>query len=766
MAENRYTSAHWGSYRFEGDGEALNLVPLEADPAPSLIGKGWLAAVRDTDTRILTPAIRKGWLDNRDRQRMGDDSFVEVSWDEALDLAAGELDRVRREHGNDAIFGGSYGWASAGRFHHTQSQLHRFLNTIGGYAYSVNTYSHAAAEVLLPYVTGMSNRQFQDETTSWSLIAEHCELLVCFGGLSGRTAQIASSGTSTHEVETWLMRMHEKGAAFVNVSPLRSDMPAILDADEIAIRPNTDTALMLGLAHCLISEDLHDRAFLDRYTTGWSRFERYLLGTEDGIPKTPDWAAAICDVAADRIRVLARSMATHKTMIAMTWGIQRADHGEQPLWMGITLAAMLGRIGQPGTGFVFGHGSTEPVGRPKKLIRWPSMPQGDNPVTAFIPVARIADMLLDPGGSFSFDGEKRTYPDTRLIYWAGGNPFHHHQDLFRLQQAWTKPETVIVNDVWWTATARRADIVFPITSPMERTDIMMSRRDPTLIFMDKQLEPLGQARSDHEVFQGLAARLGTLDAFTGGRTEAEWLRHLWHQTGETLRAQGIDLPDFDTFREMGWFTCPDVEEDNVLLDAFVADPDANPLRTESGRIEIFSQTIAGFELADCRGHPSWIEPVEWLGQVKQDAYPLHLISNQPRTRLHGQLDNSPVSKAGKITGREPLHVHPETALRASIGDGDVVLVSSPRGKCLAAAVLTEDIRPDTVALATGAWFDPQMVDGQLIDVHGNPNVLTIDKGCSGLSQGNIAHTTMVAIVKWQGPLPDISVHHQPTIERR
>jgi biotin/methionine sulfoxide reductase len=227
----RYASAHWGAYRAEGAGDDLRLLPLAEDPRPSVIGRGWLAATRDARLRVAAPAARKGWLERRDRDARNHDSFVEIGWDEALDLAAEELRRVRAAYGAGAIFGGSYGWASAGRFNHAQSQLKRFLNTIGGYVGAVDTYSHAAAEVLLPHITCMSNRAFQDEMTSWPLIAEHCRLLVCFGGVSGRTAQIASSGASEHEVEVWLARVRANGACIVNVSPNRSDMAAELEAE-------------------------------------------------------------------------------------------------------------------------------------------------------------------------------------------------------------------------------------------------------------------------------------------------------------------------------------------------------------------------------------------------------------------------------------------------------------------------------------------------------------------------------------------------------
>lgn len=763
--ENRYACAHWGSYRATGSGRTVRLEAVADDPTPSTIGAGWLGAVRDAGTRIRRPAVRKGWLDRCDSRSRNGDAFVEVDWDEALDLVASELRRVIDTHGNQAIFGGSYGWASAGRFHHAQSQLRRFLNTIGGYTSAVDTYSHATGEVLLPHITGMSNRVFQDEMTSWPLLVEHCELLVCFGGISGRTAQVMSSGTSRHEVDDWLAVAHRNGTRIVNISPNRSDMARALEAEWIAPRPNTDTALMMGIAYALIATDRVDRAFLDRYTVGWERLEAYLMGCIDGTPKTPDWAAGVTGLPAHAIRALADDMASHRTVVAVAWGIQRADHGEQPLWMGLALAAMLGGIGTPGGGFAFGYGSTTPVGRPGNHINWPSLAQGRNPVRSFIPVARISDLLLNPGETFTYDGETHVYPDIRLVYWVGGNPFHHHQDLNRLSEAWTRPETVIVNDIWWTATARRADIVLPISSPLERRDIMMNRRDPALIFMEQLLSPYAESRSDHAVFSDLAARLGTFDRFTEGRDEDGWLRFLWDEAMRIGAEAGVALPDYDAFRNVGRFDCPRTERTRLQFGAFIANPVNSPLRTPSGRIELFSQWIENLSLPDCPGHPVWIEPAEWLGKAVSDGM-LHLVSGQPWTRLHGQLDNGPGSRATKIKGREPAYLNHETAARYGVADGDIVILSNERGKCLAGAVLTEDVRPDVVWLATGAWFDPQRIEGQVVDVHGNANTLTLDKGTSGLSQGNIAHTTMVRLVRWTGPLPPLSVFDQPVFVER
>ena len=256
--------------------------------------------------------------------------------------------------------------------------------------------------------------------------------------------------------------------------------------------------------------------------------------------------------------------------------MQRADHGEQPLWAGLALAAVLGQIGKPGTGYAFGYGSVTVVGRPSRMIPWPSLPKAPNPVRDYIPVARIADALLHPGEPYAYNGTTRTYPDLKLVWWCGGNPFHHHQDLRRLEQAWTRPETVIVNEHSWTATARRADLVLPATTPLERDDLMMNRPDPVLLYMSQRHAPLGQARDDYDVFADIAEQLGHREAFTANRSTEGWLRHLWDEAGQVAQAHGFSLPAFDAFREMGRFDVPGGEDTRYVFKDFVADPDVHP----------------------------------------------------------------------------------------------------------------------------------------------------------------------------------------------
>ena len=761
MDNRSQTYTHWGAYEIEVADDRIVAVHGDAnDPDPSPIGQSLCDAV-DHRSRIERPMVRRGWLENgpSSRQGRGAEPFVAVPWDEALDLAAQELDRVAAAHGNGAIFGGSYGWASAGRFHHSQSQLHRFLNHHGGYSYSVNSYSTAAAQVIIPHVFGTPFLHMMDSMTVWPVIAEHGELVVMFGGMPLKNAQVNSGGIGRHTARDWQKRARGNGVEFVNIGPLASDAADFLEAQWLAVRPGTDTALMLGLAHTLFIEGLHDEAFLASHCVGFERFLPYLLG--DGAAKDADWAAGITGIAADDIRELARRMAGSRTLITLAWSLQRGDHGEQPYWMAATLAAMLGQIGLPGGGIGYGYAAEASMGNPVKRLSGLSLPQGDNPVAEFIPVARIADMLLNPGGAFDYNGRHLHYPDIRLVYWCGGNPFHHHQDLNRLVEAWKSPETIIVHEPWWTATARHADIVLPATTTLERNDIGRASNDDHIFAMHRALTPRGEARDDYHIFSGLASRLGFHDGFTEGRDEAGWLRHLYDVFRQRVSEQRIELPEFDDFWRDGHIALPLADEGRVIFEDFRRDPAAHPLETPSGRIEIYSDTIGGFAYDDCAGHAMWMEPAEWLGRAGD--YPLHLVSNQPTSRLHSQMDCGATSMAQKVAGREAAMIHPHDAAARGINDGDVVRLFNDRGACLAGARVTAEVMAGAVVLPTGAWYDPEAPAG--LDRHGNPNVLTLDKGTSRLAQGSSAHTTLVEIEKFMGDPPRVEAFDPPeTVE--
>ncbi len=750
----KYTAAHWGVYQFDpGDAD---LRPVADDPMPSRAGRGWVSAVTNRAARIVAPAVRRGWLTKDTGAGRCADSFVEISWDQATELVADEISRVRARYGNQAIFGGSYGWSSAGRFHHAQGQMRRLLAASGGYTSSRGTYSHAAAETLFPHIFGISLRDYQDQMTSLPLVAEHCEFLLAFGGISTRTAQISSSGTSTHMIGAWLAKLDEAGVRVLSIGPEKGEA-----REWLPIRPGTDTALILSLIHWITDAGHEDQAFLKHCTSGWNTLKAYIMGQADGVAKSPAWAAAICDIPVSTIEDLAATLVGKRSMITMTWGMQRADHGEQSIWSGLALAAVLGQIGQPGTGFGFGYGSVAAVGRAVRWIPWPSLPKAQNAIDDWIPTARIADALLHPGELYAYNGETRFYPDLKLVWWSGGNPYHHHQDLFRLEKAWTRPETVIVSEHSWTATARRADIVLPATTPLERDDLMLNRRDPTLVYMSRFCSPIGQARDDFDFCADIAERLGVRREFTEDRSTDAWLRHLWSGAIEVARANGIELPDFESFRGSGRYTIPEPDKNRTLFENFVSDPTGSPLSTESGRITLSNKTISQMGYADCPGHPTWLPPAE--GESLPDSA-FHLISGQPTTRLHGQNDQGEAARSAKKYGREVCLLHSLAADQIGIDDGEILRLYNERGACLCAARVSDDIRPDCLSLPTGAWFDPQVIEGVPTDVHGNPNVLTMDKGCSSLSQGCIAHSCVVFAEKWKKPLPELRVTKPPEID--
>ncbi|WP_296557700.1 molybdopterin guanine dinucleotide-containing S/N-oxide reductase [Pigmentiphaga sp.] len=757
--------SHWGAFTaVVADGRLQACEPFALDQAPSPILQSMPGMVH-SPLRIARPAVREGWLRDReraDRGARGSDRFVEVEWDVALKLVADELARVRTTHGDTSIFGGSYGWSSAGRLHHARTQTHRFLNAGGGCVNQAGNYSWGAAQFLLPHVIGTYS-PVTGRVTDWNSVAAHTRLFVAFGGIPLRNTQITSGGAGEHSAPRWLARAREAGVEFVVVSPTRADVPEGIEARWIPIRPNTDAALMLGMIHTLLTEDLHAADFTRTHCAGFDRFADYVLGKSDGQPKSPEWAQALCGVPAADIRGLARRAAGTRTMLTCTWSLQRAHRGEQPYWASIALASALGQIGLPGGGFAFGHGSMNGVGNPRPAAASPEMSSGANPTGRSIPVARIADMLLRPGQPFEFNGRTDVYPDIQMIYWAGGNPFHHHQDLNRLVRAWSKPQTIVVHDSWWTPTARRADIVLPATTTLERNDIGGSSRDRFVLAMHQALAPHAQSRNDFDIYRELAAMGGYEAAFTGGRDEFQWIRHIYDGMAAGWREAGFDAPAFEDFWRAGHLELPEPAREFVLFEDFRRDPAAHPLKTPSGRIEIYSERIAGFGYDDCPPHPAWVPPAEWLGADLAARFPLHLVTSQPGDKLHSQLDAGVVSAANKLHGRERVRMAPEDAAARGIQDGDLVRVFNDRGACIAAALVLDGVMPGVAIMSTGAWFDP--LDAAL-ERHGNPNVLTLDAGTSRLAQAPSALSALVDIRKWEGEAPAVEAFEVPAISVR
>ncbi|MBC6439349.1 MAG: molybdopterin-dependent oxidoreductase [Rhodospirillales bacterium] len=763
MSDRVATAAHWGIYegQIRTDGGLPEMRPAGDDPDPARISAN-LADVADPRARIPCPLVREGYLANGpdSREGRGRERYVPVAWDSALDLAAEALQSTRDRLGSDGVFGGSYGWASAGRFHHAQSQLKRFLNLTGGYVAALNTYSSAAAEVVVTRFLGSFG--MINAGHDWPTIRENTELLVCFGGLPFKNAQIDAGSTGPHVDNESLDSCLKAGVEVVSVSPIRHEHDNLADVQWLAPRPNSDVALMLACAHWLIEHGNVDHAFLERCCVGGDQVIAYVMGESDSTPKTPAWAAALTELDEATIVDLARRMAEKRTLIAVAWALQRADNGEQPFWMACALAALLGGIGRPGEGMAYGLGTFNNYGVGRLPFRKAAFPQIKPGEQRYIPVSRVADMLLQPGSTMPYNGEDVTMPEIGLVWWAGGNPFHHHQDLHRLVQAFRRPDTVIVHDSFFQPTCRVADIVLPATTFLERNDWAASAHGGFFTPMHKLADPFGEARNDHDICADLADRFGKRDDFTEGRDEMGWIRHMWGITRNNAHRAGCDLPDFETFWSGGMLSIPTGNDTTAKLAKLREDPDAHPLPTPSGKIELFSETIAGFGYNDCPGHAVWREPREWLGSADAAHHPLHLMSDQPAGRLHSQLDPGSASQATKIRGREPCLIHPDDAAARGIVDGDILRIFNGRGACLAGAVVTERIRPGVINVATGSWFDSdEPGEPSALERHGNPNVLTRDQGCSSLSQGPSCNSALVQCERFGGNLPPVEAYDLP-----
>lgn len=754
------TSSHWGVYEVaRSDGRASGLHALAEDPDPSPIGLAMWEAYQ-SPLRVQRPAVRRSWLQGGPGsapELRGREPFVEVSWDEALDLVAAEVARVNREHGNASVFGGSYGWSSSGRFHHAQSQIHRFLNRVGGYVGHVDTYSLGAGKVIMRNVIHDLD-QLLDMHHDWNVMEEHTQLILAFGGVPAKNAQVTPGGSPEHRVRPGLARLAAAGCRFVHVSPVRHDFDAPDSTVEwLPIRPNTDAAAMLALACEVVRSGRHDVEFLRRYCVGFEQWADYLLGRSDGVIKDADWAAPITGLDAQRLRRLAHELVDNRSIINAAWSLQRAEHGEQPFWAAVGLAAVVGQIGLPGGGVALGYGPINRPGSPHPKFAGPTFPQGRNPIASRIPCARIADMLLNPGTPYDYDGERHSYPRIELVYWAGGNPFHHHQDLNRLALAWRKPATIVVHEQFWNAHAKMADIVLPVTSTLERNDIGFAAREPLMVAMKAVQKPPGEARDDFAIFSALSERLGTATQFTEGRTEADWLRSMYQRSAESAVDAGVTLPSFDEFWATGYARIESASARPVVMLAdYRRDPEVHALKTPSGRIEIHSTTIEGYQYDDCPGHPVWLAPTEWLGSDVAKRYPLHMISDQPHTKLHSQLDHSALSVANKVQGREPVRIHPDDARARGIVNGELVKVFNDRGACLAGVRLDDGLLRGVIQLATGAWWAPMRERTDALDLHGNPNVLTQDVGASRMSQGCSAQSCLVEIERFTEEAPP---HH-------
>jgi anaerobic dimethyl sulfoxide reductase subunit A len=633
----------------------------------------------------------------------GEGKFERISWDEALDTVANELKRVKKTYGPSAILyigvDGSMGML------HGKVAPERLLNLYGGCTthwgvISAEATWFACAATYGSFLIGNTPDDFLNS-----------RMIILWGW---------NPAESQKAVTPFLMQAKEAGARIVCVDPRYTRSAALLAEQWVPVRPGTDAAMLIAMAHVIISEGLQDQTFIDTYTIGFEQYRDHVLGREDGVAKTPAWAEAITGVPAEVTTDLARDYAGMKpAALVAGWGPGRTLCGEQQQRASTVLPAITGNVGihggHPG---ILGYLGYPPSMRPGHFI----VPIGENPAACGGPTTPFNSTLYSDSGIHACKmadavllGKAGGYPsDLKLGYISGANPVNSFPDSNKTVEALRKLEFVVVHDLFMTATAKFADILLPVTTPLERNDISDSwlLSPPYYTYVNKAVNPLYECKSDLEICEELAARLGISNY--NDKTEEEWLR----EVVGSIEA----IPDYDDFKREG---ISKIElSEYVPFKEQIDDPKNYPFPTPSGKIEIYSQGLADLSNPLLPPIPKYMEGWE---KPLIEKYPLRLFSAHSITHAKSAFHNIPW-----LREIEPhtLLINSIDAQQRGISDGDVVRVFNDKGQILITARVTERVMPGVISMADGAWFDP---DESGVDRGGCHNVLTSDELSPGSS---------------------------------
>ena len=668
----------------------------------------------------------------------GEGKFERISWEEALDTLASEITRVKEKYGNSAILV-PYGTGSYNQINGRQTAA-RLMNLLGGSLGYYNSYSWACISRATPYVYGTSvtGNQRQDWVNSKYII------------MWGWNPAEMRDGTNS---EFFIKKAREHGARVICIDP-RMSMSAVALADEwIPIRPGTDVAMMSAMAYTIITEDLHDKDFIRRCCVGFDKtqmppgcedeesYTDYILGTRDGIPKTPQWAEEICSVPAETIIRIAREYATMKpSVLYQGYGMQRRAYGEQVVIAGCVLPAITGNVGIPG-GWAGGIALQADDGGPF----WNVFPTGPNPVPTSIPVFLWTEAILrgtEMGPRDGVRGAEKLDNNIKLIWNVASNILiNQHADTNRsaaILRDTSLVEFIAVQDQFMTPSARFADLILPVCTQLETWGLQDGwKYGDEVIIAPKIAEPPHENKSDYQICLELAERFGVKEAYTQGRSERQWVE--W--AIERYRATRFpNIPDLETLVEenTGVYTLP-VDEPAVAFRNFRHDPQRHPLNTPSGKVEIFSKTL--FDMGQPDGIPAVPKYIqEWESPFGEEArqYPLQALGHHYMSRVHSTHDGIDWLEEAFP---QRCFINPIDAEKRGIRDGDQVLIYNDRGKIIMPCRLTPKIMPGVVNIPQGAWWKPDK-DG--IDRRGNINVLTSHRW-TPLAFGNAQHTIMVEV---------------------
>jgi anaerobic dimethyl sulfoxide reductase chain A len=729
----------------ETDNTGTETYNLDHQVRACLRGRSMRRRVYNPD-RLKYPMKRVG--------KRGEGKFKRISWDEALTEIAQSLRKNIEAYGNESIYlnygTGTLGGTMTRSWPPGATMVARLMNCIGGYLNHYGDYSTAQIAVALDYTYG----------GGWALgnsmaDIENTKLIVLFGNNPAETRM--SGGGLTYCIEQAKARSNAK---LIIIDPRYNDTGAGREDEWIPIRPGTDAALVAAMAYVMITENLIDKPFLDKYCVGFDEvtmpasapknghYKAYILGEgADGIAKTPDWAAAITGIPASRIISLAREIATTKpAFIAQGWGPQRRSNGEFISRAIAMLPILTGNVGI--------HGGNTGARESAYGLPFVRMPTLTNPVQASIPMFLWTDAIVrGPQMTALTDGirgvEKLSAPIKFIWNYASNCLINQHAQINRtheILQDESQCEMIVTIDNHLTSTAKYSDILLPDCTASEQMDFALDAYVANMnyvIFADQVIQPSFECRNIYQMLSDLAEKLGVKEQFTEGRTQEEWLRHIYAQSREALP----ELPSFEEFRAQGIFKKVDPNGCFVAYEDFRRDPEKHPLQTPSGKIEIYSSRLAEiaktWQLAEgdvIDPLPIHVQSFEHYGDPLMEKYPLQLSGFHYKARTHSTYGNVDVLQAANP---QEMWINPLDAASRQIKDGDKVRIFNDRGEVRVDAKVTPRIMPGVVGLGEGAWHDADMF-GDKIDHAGCINVLTTQRP-SPLAKGNPQHSNLVQV---------------------
>ena len=761
----KYEKSHYKPWRIEARGQVFEPSTKSLIPPLSLAYKKRVYS----PNRILYPLKRVDWDPNGERntENRGTSKYVRISWEEALDLIAGELTRVRDTYGPTAILSQSDGHGETKVVHGPHGCSRKLLALLGGFTLQCRNADSWEGWVWgAKHVWGMEPVGLQTPiANAIPDIAKNTDM-VLFWGCDPETTPWGWQGQMASRLCFWFK---ELGIKQIYVCP-DLNYGAAVHADKwIPILPNTDAAMHLAIAYTWLVEDTYDEEYVKTHVVAFDKFKAYVLGEEDGIPKTPKWAAAKCGVPSRTIKALAREWASSTTSIAHGNGgsMIRGPYSTEPARLEVCLLGMQG-LGKPGAHCV-------------RMIEWGLF--GDPKVYPMPAASMMPSVMAAHSGGYAIEYEDKGWQTAArafgekhgraslpkqiipkdLIHEAILNPplewygttllVEPVEDQFRkyhypvegcseIHMIWTdtpswvtcwndgntytralrspKIEFILAQHPWMENDCTMADIILPANTKMEEKDIAVdnfSGQFHTVMDEPQCIEALGESMSDYDIVCKVAERLGILGEYTENRSVQEWIEHGFSKSGIQ------DKITYEKLQENGYYVVPTADEWEKTpagLIGFYEDPDNHPLTTPSGKLEFYSDRLAEHFPDDKERPPlpHWVEQGpshdERRSSDRADSYPLLIVSNHPRWRVHSQHDDItwfheiPTSKVRGSDGYlyEPLWIHPSDAHKRDIRDGDVVKVLNERGAVLGGARVWERIMPGAVYMDHGARYDP------------------------------------------------------------